>query len=111
MKLILKWVLFALAIVFIGWLIPGISVANFVAALIMTIAIALVNIFIRPLIEFISMPINFLTLGLFTLVINTLLFMLAGYFVTGISIDGFLSALLGSLVLSVLGVVIDSLTA
>lgn len=103
MSLILRWVLFALAIMFIGWLIPGIGVANFVAALIMTAVIALVNIFIRPLVEFISMPVNYLTLGLFGLVINALLFMLAGYFVPGITIDGFLSALLGSIVLAVLG--------
>ena len=107
MTLILRWVLFALAIMLIGWLIPGIGVASFVAALIMTAVIALINIFIRPLIEFISLPINYLTLGLFGLIINTLLFMLAGYFVSGISIDGFLSALLGSLLLSILGVVID----
>lgn len=107
MTLILRWVLFALAIMLIGWLIPGINVASFVAALIMTAVIALINIFIRPLIEFISLPINYLTLGLFGLIINTLLFMLAGYFVSGISIDGFLSALLGSLLLSILGVVID----
>ena len=103
MSLILRWVLFALAIMFIGWLIPGIGVANFVAALIMTAVIALVNIFIRPLVEFISMPVNYLTLGLFGLVINALLFMLAGYFVPGITIDGFLSALLGSIVLAILG--------
>ena len=107
MTLILRWVLFALAIMLIGWLIPGINVASFVAALIMTAVIALINIFIRPLIEFISLPINYLTLGLFGLIINTLLFMLAGYFVSGISIDGFLSALFGSLLLSILGVAID----
>ncbi len=87
----------------IGWLIPGIGVANFIAALIMTAVIALVNIFIRPLVEFISMPVNYLTLGLFGLVINALLFMLAGYFVPGITIDGFVSALLGSIVLAILG--------
>lgn len=109
MTLILRWVLFALAIMLIGWLIPGIGVAGFIPAIIMTAVIALINIFIRPLIEFISLPINYLTLGLFGLVINTLLFMLAGYFVPGITIDGFISALLGSLLLSVLGVVIDAI--
>ena len=103
MSLILRWVLFALVIMLIGWLIPGIGVANFIAALIMTAVIALVNIFIRPLVEFISMPVNYLTLGLFGLVINALLFMLAGYFVPGITIDGFVSALLGSIVLAILG--------
>ncbi len=106
MSLILRLVFFALAIMLIGWLVPGIGVANFVAALLMTLVIALINIFIRPLIEFISMPVNYLTLGLFGLVINALLFMLAGYFVPGISIDGFLSALIGSLLLAVLGMFI-----
>lgn len=109
MSLLLKWVLFALAIMLIGWLLPGISVANLWSALIVTAVLALINIFIRPLIEFISMPINVLTLGLFTFVINALVFMLVAYFVPGFEIAGFWWALAGSLILSVLSGVIDTI--
>jgi len=108
--LILRWILFALAVMLVGWLVPGITVSTFVSALIVTLVMALINIFIRPLVTFITLPINFLTLGLFSFVINALLFMLAGYFVPGITIDGFWSALLGSLVLSLLGLAIDAMT-
>lgn len=110
MMLLLRWILFALAIMFIGWILPGISIAGFWSAMIVTAVIALINIFIRPLVEFVSLPINYLTLGLFTFVINALLFMLAGYFVPGVEISGFWWALLGSLILSLLAGGIDSIT-
>ena len=110
MMLILRWILFALAILFVGWLVPGISVENFSSALLITFVMALINIFIRPLAMFITLPINILTLGLFGFVLNALLFMLAGNFVSGVAIDGFWSAFLGSLVLALLGIGIDSVT-
>ena len=79
MMILLRWVLFALAVLFIGWLLPGISISGFLAALILVVVIALINALLRPLINFLTLPINFLTLGLFGLVINALLFMLAGF--------------------------------
>ena len=100
MKMFLRWLIFALLIVFIAWIVPGIKVSNFLGAMIACIMIALINIFIRPLVEFISLPINFLTLGLFSLVINALLLMLAGIITPGFEVDGFLSALFGSILLS-----------
>lgn len=109
MILLLQWFLYALAVMFVGWLIPGISVSNIVSALIICVIMALINIFIRPLITFITLPINILTLGLFGIIINALLFLLAGYFAPGIKIDGFLNALLGSLILSLIGLGIDSI--
>lgn len=110
MMLLLRWILFTLAILFVGWLIPGIEVSSFVSAMIVCLIMALINILIRPLVTLITLPINLLTLGLFGLVINAGLFLLAGYFAPGVNIDGFWSALLGSLVLSLLGLVIDSIT-
>ncbi len=110
MNLLIRWFLFALVIMLIGWILPGISVSGIVSALIVTVVIALINIFIRPLVEFIALPINFLTLGLFGLVINALLFMLAGFFVPGIEIANFWWALLGSLILSLFTGGIDSIT-
>lgn len=105
---IIKWVLSALLISFIAWIIPGITISNFISALLVVVVIALINIFIRPLVEFISLPINFLTLGLFSLIINALLFLLAGKIVPGFEIEGFWSALLGSLILSILHPLIDN---
>lgn len=110
MILLLRWLLFALAIIFVAWLVPGIYVDNFQSAMLVIVIIALINIFIRPLIVLITLPINILTLGIFGLVINALLFMLAGYLAPGFGVDGFLSAFLGSIVLSFLGLVINMVT-
>ena len=64
------------------------------------ILIALINTFIKPLLQLITLPINILTLGLFSLVINALMLMLAGWIAPGFEVEGFLSALFGSLLLS-----------
>ena len=76
MYLFLRWVGYALVIMFIAWVVPGISVANFLTAMLVAIVIALINVFIKPVLVLITLPINILTLGLFTLIINALLFML-----------------------------------
>ncbi len=106
MMMLLKWVLFALAIMLTAWIIPGISVESFPVALLAAFVMAIINIFIKPFLLIITLPVNILTLGLFTFILNTLLFMLMGYFVSGVEIDGFLSALLGSLMLAFLGGII-----
>lgn len=110
MVLLVRWILFALAIIFVAWLVPGIEVENFQSAMLVTVIIALINIFIRPLIVFITLPINILTLGVFTLVINALLLMLAGYLAPGVDVEGFLSAFIGSVVLAFLGLIINMVT-
>ena len=104
MYLFLRWVGYALVIMFIAWVVPGISVANFLTAMLVAIVIALINVFIKPVLVLITLPINILTLGLFTLIINALLFMFAGYIAPGFEVDGFLSAFLGALLLSILSV-------
>lgn len=109
MILIVKWIVYALAIILTAWLIPGISVANFWSAMLACVVIAIINVFVKPVIKFISLPINILTVGLFSLVINALLLMLAGWITPGLHVDGFLSALLGSLILSVCGVIVSKL--
>ena len=108
MYLFLRWVGYALVIMFIAWVVPGISVANFLTAMLVAIVIALINVFIKPVLVLITLPINILTLGLFTLIINTLLSMFAGYIAPGFEVDGFLSAFLGALLLSILSVGLNS---
>ena len=110
MVLLVRWILFTLAIMFTAWLVPGIEIENFQSAMLVTVIIALINIFIRPLIVFITLPINILTLGLFTLVINALLLMLAGYLAPGFEVDGFISAFLGSVIMAFLGLIINMTT-
>ncbi|MBQ8458790.1 phage holin family protein [bacterium] len=105
----LKWIAYAFAIIFIAWIIPGISVENFWSAMLVCVVIAIINTFIKPVVKFISLPVNFLTLGLFSFVINALLFMLAGAITPGVDIDGFLSALIGSIILSILSLGINKI--
>ena len=109
MKMFLKWIIFSVLIIFTAWIIPGISVSNFVAAMFACITIALINLFIKPLVEFISLPITFLTLGLFSLVINALLLMLAGAVTPGFEVSGFLSALFGSILLSLFSNLVEKI--
>ncbi len=106
---LLRLLLYSLAIIFIAWLIPGITVANFFSAMFVCLIMAFLNAIVKPLFVFISMPINFLTLGLFVFVINALMFMLAGAIAPGFAVSGFLSALLGSVLLSIFAMGIEKI--
>jgi len=106
---LLTWLATAVALLITANIVPGFYVKNFVAALVAAIVIGLVNAFIRPILAILAFPITLLTLGLFTLVINALTLWLAsaltpGY---GFEIRGFLPALLGSIVLSIVSSVIN----
>lgn len=107
LDLIIKWILFSVAIIFTAWLLPGISVHGFWAAMIVCVVIAFINLFIRPFVEFISLPLNFLTLGLFSLVVNALLLMLTSAITPGFEVEGFWNALFGSIILSLLTSIIN----
>lgn len=107
LNLFLRWIAFALAIIFVAWIVPGISVDNFISAMFVCVILALINTFIKPLLQIISFPITVLTLGLFALVINALLLMLAGYIAPGFEVEGFMSALFGSILLSLLSMGIN----
>lgn len=104
--LLIRWVTFALLIMFVAWIIPGITIENFWAAMIAAIVIALINAVIKPVLILLTLPINIMTLGIFTLIINAVLFMFAAYLVPGIEVNGFISALIGSILLSILGAAI-----
>ncbi len=100
MKILLKMLLTAVAVLVIANLLNGVSVANFNTALIVAITLGLLKVFIRPIIVFFTLPITIVTLGLFLFVINTFLIMLTDYFVDGFTVSGFWIALLFSLLLS-----------
>src|SRR5450759_2444730 len=103
---IVNWLLSALALWLVAQIIPGIQIRGFKTALLATVVIVLVDITIGPILRFIAFPITFLTLGLFRLVLNALLLKLASMFTPGFRIDGFLNALIGSLVLTILDIVL-----
>ena len=100
MQLFIRWLCYALALIFTSWVVPGIEVSSFLNAMFVVVIIARINTFVKPVLQIITLPVNILTLGLFTLVINALLFMLAGYITPGFEVEGFLSALIGSVILS-----------
>jgi len=84
-----------------AFLIPGIAISSWAVALVVALVLGLINTFIKPVLGLLTLPINFLTLGLFGLVLNALLFWAVSYFVPGFMISGFLPALLGSILVSI----------
>lgn len=109
MILIINWLLFAVSLLFIAWLIPGITIESFQAALLAALVVGLVNIFIRPLVVILTLPVTLLTLGLFIFIINAILFGLVAYLVPGFEVDGFFPALLGSILLSIISTIINNI--
>lgn len=99
MQLLLRWVLNALALLLVTRIVPGVSVDGFYAALIVALVLGIVNALIRPILIFLTLPINMLTLGLFTLVLNALLFWFVSTLVKGFTVSGFAAAFWGALVL------------
>lgn len=98
MKLILRFLLNALAVIATAYVVPGIVVASFWSAFIAALVIGLINTLIRPLLLLLTLPINIVTLGLFTLVINALMFWLASSIVKGFDVNSFSAAFFGALV-------------
>jgi putative membrane protein len=99
------WILSALAIGITAYILPGVE-ATIGGALIAAIVIALLNTFIKPLIVLVTLPINILTLGLFTLIINAFIIMLASFLVPGFGVANFLTAVLYSIVLMIVQIII-----
>ena len=108
MKLILKWLLSATALLAVAYLYEGVEVRSFGAALTAAFVIGLLNMLLRPLLVLLTLPVTVLTLGLFLFVINALMFWWAASLLNGFYVSGFGAALLGSLIYSTFGVVIDS---
>lgn len=108
MKLILTWLLHATALMALAHLYHGVEVTGFRAALTAAFVIGLFNLIVRPALVVLTLPVTFFTLGLFLFVINALMFWAAAGLLDGFQVQGFGSALLGSLLYSAFGVVIDS---
>ncbi len=109
MKLLLRWLASAAALLLVAYLVPGVIVDGFGAALLAALVIGLVNATIGALVKLLTTPIRWLTLGLFTLVINAAMFWLATAFVDGVDVTGPLAALLGALLYGIAAGLIQGL--
>jgi putative membrane protein len=108
MRLLLKWLLSALALLAVAYVYSGVQVTNFTSALIAAAVIGLLNMVLRPVLVVLTLPVTVVTLGLFLFVINALLFWAASGLLAGFHVNGFVSALIGSLLYSVIGLIIES---
>ena len=107
MKLIVRWLLLAAALLLVAHLYSGVQVTSFASAMVAALVLGLFNALLRPLLVMLTLPVTLITLGLFLFVINALLFWVAASLLSGFNVAGFGSALIGSLLYSLCGMVID----
>jgi len=102
MEILLIWILNAVALLIVAYILPGISVASFWSALIAALVLGLLNTLVKPVLILLTLPVTIITLGLFLLVINALVFWFAGSVLKGFHVNGFWWAMLGALVYSII---------
>jgi putative membrane protein len=108
-RLILLWILNAVALLTVAYLMPSIRIASFGSALVAALLLGLINAIVRPLLLILTLPVTLLTLGLFIFVINGLMFWLAGSLIAGFAVAGFWPAVIGSIFYSVISWALSSL--
>ncbi len=117
MGFIIRWIVTAVAVGVAVWIVPGIYVVgtnSAIAVVALALILSLINVSIKPILQILSLPISVITLGIFYLIVNALLLELAawmttGIFGTGILIDSFFSAFLGSIIISIVSVIVNSI--
>lgn len=109
MGLIVRLLLSTLAVVIGAYLIPGVSVDSIVTALIVALVLGLLNAIVKPILVILTIPVTILTLGLFLLVINVIIIYIADYLIPGFAVAGFFPALIFSIVLAVIGWILNSI--
>jgi putative membrane protein len=110
MNWIVRFLLNGLAVVLTAYLLPGVDVTDYWTALLVALVLSIVNVIIKPILVVLTIPITFLTFGLFLLVINALMILLADWLVDGFQVDGFWWALLFSLILSLFNSIFEDVT-
>ncbi len=108
MKTLVRWLLLAAALLLVAQIYPGVQVAGFGAAMVAALVIGLLNALVRPILVLLTLPVTILTLGLFLFVINALMFYFAAAVLEGFHVDGFAAALIGSVLYSLCGLVVDA---
>ena len=109
MRFLARLVLNGLAIIIAAWLLPGIHITSPLSALLAGVILGFVNAIVRPVLFFLTLPLTLLTLGLFIFVLNAICFELTAWLVPGFSVDGFFSALVGALLVSVVSWILNGL--
>ena len=110
LSLLIQWVLYAIALLICSRIVPGFVVVGFWTAMIAALVIGFLNATVGLLLKIVTFPLSILTLGLFLLVINALMILLASGVVRGFHVNGFVPALFGAIVLAILGMAIRALT-
>ncbi|WP_019142095.1 phage holin family protein [Noviherbaspirillum massiliense] len=109
MRLLISWLIHAAALFVLPYVLPSIQVRDFTSALIAALVLGLVNALIRPILVLLTLPVTVLTLGLFILVINGLLFWAVANFVQGFHVTGFMAAVFGALLYSLISWILSAL--
>jgi len=110
MNILLRLMINSLAVFAASYLLPGVHIRNFTTAIWVAIVLAVLNLFIKPIFILLTIPITIVTFGLFLLVINALMVLLCSKLVEGFSVDGIIYAVLFSLIVSVVGGIMETLT-
>jgi len=108
--ILISWLVSALAILITAYILPGVRIENFFTALATAVVLGIINSILKPILLILTLPINILTLGLLTFVINALLVLLAAQIVPGFKVDGFWWALAFSIILSIVNSFLGNLT-
>ena len=106
--IIIRWLILTAAIMFTSYIIEGIQVKSFFSALFAAAVLGILNAFFRPILIVLTLPINILSLGLFTFIINAMLLKIASGVISGFAVYGFWSAVFGSLLISVVSWILSS---
>ena len=107
MLLIVKWLIMTVSVMIAAYVIPGVTVRSFISALWVALLLGIVNMLLRPFLILITLPINILTLGLFTFVINGVIILLVSSVIKGFQVSGFWIAVLFSIALSIVNYVMN----
>lgn len=108
MQILINWIVSAMVIFSISYIVPGVKVDSFTSALIVALVLGIINAFLKPILLILTLPINVLTLGLFTLILNALLILLVTKIVPGFIVSSFFAALVFGIVLSIANFFVNS---
>lgn len=109
MRFLIRLLLTAVVVVLLAKFLPGVAVAGYLTAVIVAVVLAILNIIVKPILVLFTLPVTILTFGLFLLVINAVIILLADAFISGFNVDGFWVALIFSLLLSIVQSILFSL--
>ena len=109
MRLLLVWLVNALALIAVAYLMPGVSVASFGSALVAALVLGLINAVVRPVLVLLTLPVTLVTLGLFIFVLNGLLFWMVGAWLEGFEVAGFWSGVFGAILFSLVSWALSAL--